>query len=776
MKDHYVPQIAGTRYNDEPVDPPIPIPWFPDQLAWQMTTTKNVVRRMPQFASFQKFLVSETSVGNISRQEGVSMIPPLLMGVKPGMIVLDMCAAPGSKTAQLIEMIHGGEEVRMRKVARDSAGAGSREFDSIEDLAKQELTAEELDGDWSDSGRTTGLLIANDSDYKRAQMLIHQVKRLSSPNLIVMNHDATSFPSIKLPPARNTQATETLGRYVKFDRILADVPCSGDGTARKNINVWKDWNPANGLGLFSTQVRILVRALQMLKVGGRAVYSTCSMNPVENEAVIASAIERCGGPTQVDIVDCAGLLPELKRQPGLKSWKVMDKKGRTWASWSEVEKEEQKNGIEGLGRVVQAMFPRSENQQALPLQRCLRIYPHLQDTGGFFITVLEKRTEIRVRPESESKKSEPKPPIAAVIDEIEAKPVDRTNLADKINALDSLLPPQDGEANLQSAAARQNQEIVPAASVTAQKRELDAEADAHVATKRLRIREPGDATEDPTAQSAADRMVHWPPPPGAELDITRPAMPNASTSAQALQNGRQSKPRPNGPFEEPFKYLPPDQHELQSIQSFYGLSAEFPMDRFMVRNALGNPVKTIYYTSALARNILTENEGKGLKFVHCGIKMFVKQDVQKEDVCKWRIQTEGLPLLEPWVGEERIVKMWSKRTLRKLLIEMFPKVDGDGWKNLGEIGERMRDAGMGCYVLILQAQGGDDGFESVSSRLFAHGLMLICLQRAHDTPTVAQSLLTKSYATKGRPPSHAPSSIQRRNTVDGPQQGPLYKA
>ena len=683
-----------------------------------MTTTKNVVRRMPQFASFQKFLVSETSVGNISRQEAVSMIPPLLMGVEPGMIVLDMCAAPGSKTAQLIEMIHGGEEARIRKVAQDLEGAASPGQNPHTESVKQNLMAQKLEGIWSDDGRTTGLLIANDSDYKRAQMLIHQVKRLSSPNLIVTNHDATAFPSVKLPSESTIQGTASVARYVKFDRILADVPCSGDGTARKNVNVWKDWNPANGLGLFPTQVRILVRALQMLKVGGRVVYSTCSMNPVENEAVIASAIERCGGSSQVDILDCTNLLPELKRQPGLTSWKVMDKRGRTWQSWTDVEKEQLTNGIEGLGRVVEAMFPRPENKPALPLERCVRIYPHLQDTGGFFITVLEKRKEIRARPESENKKSEPKTPIITAADEIVAKPVDKTDLTHKINTLDSLLSPeQNGQANMQSTAARQNLENAPDPPVRAQKREFDAEADAEVPSKRLRTLEPENGVEDPKPQGTADKMVHLSPPPGAELDITRPTTPNTPKSAQTLPNGRQSKPRSNGLFEEPFKYLPPDQPELQFIQRFYRLSSVFPMDRFMVRNALGNPAKTIYYTSALARSVLTENEGKGLKFVHCGIKMFVKQDVPREDVCKWRIQTEGLPLLEPWVGEERIVKLWSKRTLRKLLIEMFPKVDGDGWQDLGEIGERMRDAGMGCFVLRLEPQGGDDGFESVLLRL-----------------------------------------------------------
>jgi multisite-specific tRNA:(cytosine-C5)-methyltransferase len=172
-------------------------------------------------------------------------------------------------------------------------------------------------------------------------MLIHQLKRLSSPNLIVTNHDATMFPSIKLPA---TPEHPALNRYLKFDRILADVPCSGDGTLRKNVNLWNDWTPGNALGLYITQVRILVRALQMLKAGGRVVYSTCSMNPIENEAVIASAIERCGGLAKVELLPTDEQLPLLKRKNGLKTWTVMDKAGRVWKDYAHLQADIKENG------------------------------------------------------------------------------------------------------------------------------------------------------------------------------------------------------------------------------------------------------------------------------------------------------------------------------------------------------------------------------------------------------------------------------------------------
>src|SRR6195952_4215134 len=186
----------------------MPVPWYPDDLAWWMTTPKNVVRRFPPFAAFQKYLVSETSVGNISRQEVVSMIPPLVMDLQPGMTVLDMCAAPGSKAAQLLEMVHRGEEARVHKSLQIYAEEDGRQMSP--GIGED---SDELELDSSDCGRATGLLIANDSDYKRAHMLIHQLKRLSSPNLIVTNHDATLYPSIKLPPSKENPASN---QYLKF--------------------------------------------------------------------------------------------------------------------------------------------------------------------------------------------------------------------------------------------------------------------------------------------------------------------------------------------------------------------------------------------------------------------------------------------------------------------------------------------------------------------------------------------------------------------------------
>ncbi|KAK7733567.1 tRNA (cytosine-5-)-methyltransferase ncl1 [Botryosphaeria dothidea] len=680
--DHYIPDITKVTFDGQLVEPPTQLEWFPEKLAWQMTTPKNVIRKFPPFASFQKFLVSETTVGNISRQEVVSMIPPLLIDIKPWHTVLDLCAAPGSKSAQLCEAVHSGEEARIRKTLRKLAPELGREIspDGAEVEAEKDQAGEQED--YSDDGRATGLLICNDVDNRRAHMLVHQVKRLNSPNLVVTNHDATLFPSIRIPSEKGQP-----NKYLKFDRILADVPCSGDGTARKNPSVWKDWTAGNGLGLYITQQRILVRALQMLKVGGRVVYSTCSLNPVENEAVVASAIDRCGGMSKVRILDCSEELPGLKRVPGLKTWKVMDKKGRMWNNFEEVAAKQSEPDEEGLKKVVEGMFPpkaTDNEEERIPLERCIRVYPHLQDTGGFFITVIEKKEEIRARPEYQANasgnKAVPPAPITNLVNEIEKK----TENGEKLEGLKSLDEVTNTEGNTDVVAVE-----VEGNDPAAVRHNLPPPSP----TKR--------SLEDTEAEDPAAKRTKVEPAP--EHDTVPPAVTE--------REPRPERKRRDQPHEEPFKYLDPKHEALEDIFKFYSIASRFPRDRFMVRNASGEPAKAIYYTSTLARDILQINEGKGMKFVHCGVKMFMKQDAQGQDICRWRIQSEGLPIIEPWVGEERIVRLYKRSTLHKLLIEMFPKVAGDGWKELGEIGERVRDIGMGCCVLRVETGDGEEGFK-----------------------------------------------------------------
>ena len=120
----------------------------------------------------------------------------------------DSASAPGSKSGQILEAMH---------------------------------TAAEGDAP------PTGLFIANDSDIKRCHMLVHQaLGRIGSPNMMVTNLDATMIPTLKM---QKPGAAKGVTTSLQYDRILTDVPCTGDGTMRKNMLIWKHWTTGNAVGL-----------------------------------------------------------------------------------------------------------------------------------------------------------------------------------------------------------------------------------------------------------------------------------------------------------------------------------------------------------------------------------------------------------------------------------------------------------------------------------------------------------------------------------------------
>ncbi|XP_021242791.1 tRNA (cytosine(34)-C(5))-methyltransferase [Numida meleagris] len=338
LKEKYFRELQHLEVDGQKVEMPQALSWYPEELAWQTNLSRKILRKSPQLERFHQFLVSETECGNISRQEAVSMIPPLLLNVNPDHKILDMCAAPGSKTAQLIEMLHADMNVPFPK----------------------------------------GFVIANDVDNKRCYLLVHQAKRLNSPCIMVVNHDASSIPNLQID-------VDGRKEILFYDRILCDVPCSGDGTMRKNIDVWKKWTTQNSLQLHGLQLRIATRGVEQLAEGGRMVYSTCSLNPIENEAVIASLLEKSQGA--LELADVSSELPGLKRMPGITKWKVMLKDGQWFEEWKDVPSNRQT-------QIRPTMFPIKEEEKlkAMNLERCLRILPHHQNTGGFFVAVLIKKS------------------------------------------------------------------------------------------------------------------------------------------------------------------------------------------------------------------------------------------------------------------------------------------------------------------------------------------------------------------------------------------------
>ncbi|KRY77750.1 Mitogen-activated protein kinase kinase kinase 15 [Trichinella pseudospiralis] len=358
FKEKFLSQVTRCTVENEDVIVNIrEINWYPNGLAFEINLPKKTLRRQTELQSLHNFLVVETACGILSRQEAVSMIPPLFMDIKSHHSILDMCASPGSKTVQLIEMLHADGEAL-----------------------------------------PSGFIIANDLNNERCYLLVHQsLRRSGSPCCVITNCDASQFPDVFMP--------DKFGKLtkLKFDRILCDVPCSSDGTMRKNLNLWKEWHVNHAYALHKLQRKIVERGLHLLATGGLLVYSTCSMNPAEDEAVITQILIYSQGMhineiekneniiyfirRAVELVDVGNQLPELVRCKGFHHWKVLDAEGNVYSSPDEVPDYMKCKIHDGL-------FPPDKGlAEKLHLERCLRIFPHHQNTGGFFIAVLRKVCE-----------------------------------------------------------------------------------------------------------------------------------------------------------------------------------------------------------------------------------------------------------------------------------------------------------------------------------------------------------------------------------------------
>ncbi|MBR9677415.1 RsmB/NOP family class I SAM-dependent RNA methyltransferase [Candidatus Woesearchaeota archaeon] len=226
----------------------------------------------------------EHTLGYIYVQDPSSMIPPVVLNPKPEDLVLDMCAAPGSKATQIAAML-----------------------------------------------QNKGLLIANDEDYNRLKALGMNMQRVGAHNTII---------------------TKMHGRNIKnqqFDKILVDAPCSGTGTICKSLRVLQDWSPNLVKRVAGQQRQLLQTAFNNLKKGGEVVYSTCTMEPQENEGVISWLLEN---NADVQILPIELL---LKRSDAITSF----------------------DGTQYDSRV----------------KDCLRIWPQDNNTEGFFVCKIRKNPE-----------------------------------------------------------------------------------------------------------------------------------------------------------------------------------------------------------------------------------------------------------------------------------------------------------------------------------------------------------------------------------------------
>mmetsp|Transcript_35913 Transcript_35913/g.61268 ORF Transcript_35913/g.61268 Transcript_35913/m.61268 type:complete len:545 (-) Transcript_35913:57-1691(-) len=333
-----------------------PVSYDPTNNIYQATPNSSLCKsNLGKMSSKLKEKIVEGSMsGTLARQELGSMLPVLCLrsagAMKNGSKVLDLCASPGSKTLQALEIVSGNS-----------------------------------------SGGKKGKVIANDVHSGRLDSLREAVLRSGMPKSLTSrvtytNYDASIFPAPKS------------GKL--FDAIICDVPCGGDGTIRKDKHILPMWSPNTSNALHGLQLKILNRALGLVKVGGVICYSTCSLNPIEDEAVVSAALGGggSGDNSAFELLNWPrNLLPGFVRRPGVASWKV------AFYDQNSVQNDEEDFGslsffdsynaalAAGVEEAESSFWPDlTKKHEGLPLDRCTRLFPQDQDTGGFFISLIKR--------------------------------------------------------------------------------------------------------------------------------------------------------------------------------------------------------------------------------------------------------------------------------------------------------------------------------------------------------------------------------------------------
>ncbi len=220
--------------------------------------------------------------GHIHPQALTSCLASVALSPSKGSCVLDMCASPGGKTSHMAQLMNN-----------------------------------------------TGAVVANELYPSRQNRLGHTLSRLGVLNCMVTGYQAQEFPL----------------RYA-FDFVLADVPCSGEGRFRKLKEFAAYDERKTKEALPDLQKKILRRGFDLLKDDGILLYSTCTYNPLENEAVVNDLLQNRN----------ATLLPidtGVNHEPGITQWR--------------------------------------NEQYESQLSRCARFYPHRINSVGFFMARIGRR-------------------------------------------------------------------------------------------------------------------------------------------------------------------------------------------------------------------------------------------------------------------------------------------------------------------------------------------------------------------------------------------------
>jgi len=246
-----------------------PIKWIPYGF--------NILNQPQNLGSLHEFLQGYYYLQNVA-----SMLPAHILNPKPDDVIIDMCAAPGSKATQLAQIMNN-----------------------------------------------KGTLILIDKNKSRIPALEINLRRMGILNSMILNYDSINLERLNL----------------RADKILLDVPCTGEGLIRqdKSRKLSKSINDINKMA--SIQKKLLKAGLSVLNPGGKLLYSTCSIAPEENELVVESVLQNN---------------PQYS-----------------------IEKIKFQYGLNGFTKIYGTNLMKD-------LSKSQRFFPHVHDTIGFYICLLKK--------------------------------------------------------------------------------------------------------------------------------------------------------------------------------------------------------------------------------------------------------------------------------------------------------------------------------------------------------------------------------------------------
>lgn len=232
-------ELEGAGFHLEPVS------WYPEACILRQGD-------LPRLQETEAYRTGALYVQSLS-----SMIPALVLNPQPGDTVLDVTAAPGSKTTQMAALM-----------------------------------------------RNEGRLVANDNNRLRFYKLKANVKLQGASNVELSLRYGESFG--RLHPG-------------EFDRVLVDAPCTTEGRFYlPKPTSYRHWKVRKIHEMSHKQKKLLAAGIHALKPGGVLVYSTCTFGPEENEAVVSWALEKFGEAVALEPIHLPSVIPNV--MPGLSSW------------------------------------------------------------------------------------------------------------------------------------------------------------------------------------------------------------------------------------------------------------------------------------------------------------------------------------------------------------------------------------------------------------------------------------------------------------------------